>query len=693
MSTPAPRSPVVKTIGNVTFEDPFAGLQADTPEALAWQWEQDAEAEATIRAWPEFGKLEAAIRRHGSVLEAFLRSTPRRLGRRWFWMAPSEKSPLRTVWAADRLGDPGTPVVEMAALVAAADATASGVYWFEPSPDGEYVAMAICSHGAMVGEWRVVEVATGTVLPIRVPAAAYTGALPGWLPDASGFYHNDRDDQGRHRFRFIAVKPGTPARQQAVFEFADVPANVSGLTPEVSPDGRWIIGLAGPHERIALGLGDSRTGTWRRFLPEGYSGECGGAWLDRDRYVARAHGDECPRGRIVVIPVATSRDPASWRTIEPEGEAVLRAVGVMQGRLVVADVLHVSARFRSLALDGSDERVAPVEGPGNSMIAFLLRRFDRSDQLAFDYQTFTRSTAVYHWDLEADVVTVVWPSRRELPDIAVRQRFASSLDGTRVPYFLVHRRDTPLDRPRPALVTGYGGFNAALMPTYLAHLAPFVEAGGVLVHANLRGGAEYGKHWHEAGRLACKWNVFLDLFAVAEQVIADGITAPAMLAMSGASNGGLLAGVALVHRPDLWRVVVPVVPILDQLEPLPDTPELAPVRAIFFEDYGDPRHPVMSKVLYSYSPYPNIRDGVAYPAVFQVFGEKDLGCMPFHGRKFTARLREATTSGHPVLLRVWRATGHGAIDPDTSVRQAAEWVGFVMRELGMRVAPDRSAAG
>jgi prolyl oligopeptidase len=349
-------------------------------------------------------------------------------------------------------------------------------------------------------------------------------------------------------------------------------------------------------------------------------------------------------------------------------------------------------RFRTLALDGSDERTLPLEWPGSSMIALIMRRFDRSEALSFDYQTFTKAGALYAVDLPAHRVRTIAKPRREIEGMRVSQRFARSLDGAHIPYFLVHRADVAHDRPRPALITGYGGFNVAYMPTFLAHLAPFVQAGGVLILCNLRGGAEYGKHWHEAGRLACKWNVFLDLFAVAEQVIADGITQPEIFAMSGASNGGLLAGAAIAHRPDLWRAVVPVVPIFDQLEPLPPDPQFDPVRSIFFEDYGDPQHPVMSKVLYSYSPYHNVHDGVAYPAVFQVFGEKDVGCMPFHGRKFTARLQAATTASHPILLRVWKNTGHGAIEKDASLLQATEWVGFIMRELGMTVAEPTAAA-
>jgi prolyl oligopeptidase len=682
---PAPRESVTKTIGSVTFEDPYASLQADTPEALAWQWQQDALAERDARSWPGFEKLKASI----ASLQAvpwLMPSAKRRLGGRWFWIASSPGNGIRTVWSASNLEDVGQPVVEMEALVKPEDVAASLVYWYEPSPSGELVAASICSHGAMIGEWRVIEVATGRVLPIAVPATAYTGALPGWLPDDSGFYYNDRAEGGRHRLRFVPVKPGAEARADIVFELADIPANVSGVTPEISADGKWMIALAGPHERIAYMIGDLMRGQWRRFLPEGHEGECSGAWLDADTYVARVHTHEHPRGRIVAIPVATSTDVSSWRELVPQDRAVLRAVGVVGERIVVADALDVSTRFRTLARDGGDERIVPLEGPGSSPIAFVGRRFDTSTALSFEYQTFTASTAIYHFDVATNQLTTLVGSQARLDGIEVSQRFARSLDGTQVPYFVVRRKDVTLDSPRPALITGYGGFNVALMPMFLAHLAPFVQAGGVVIHANLRGGGEYGKQWHEAGRLACKWNVFLDLFAVAEQVIADGVTRPDRFAMTGASNGGLLAGAAIAHRPDLWRVVVPVVPIFDQMEPLPLDPQFDPVRAIFFEDYGDPSHPTMSKVLYSYSPYHSVRDGVAYPAVFQVFGEKDLGCMPFHGRKFTARLQAATTSGRPVLLRVWKNVGHGGGDTETSVLLPTEWVGFIMRELGMEPA-------
>jgi prolyl oligopeptidase len=166
-------------------------------------------------------------------------------------------------------------------------------------------------------------------------------------------------------------------------------------------------------------------------------------------------------------------------------------------------------------------------------------------------------------------------------------------------------------------------------------------------------------------------------------VIRDGVSTPDQMAIHGGSNGGLLAAAAAVQRPDLWRAAIPVVPLMDMMEPLPLTPDNAPIRAIFYEDYGDPQKPEDAASIIKWSPYHNVREGVAYPAVFQVFGEQDLGCLPHHGRRFTARLRDNSTSGRPVHLRVWRNTGHGSIDPDIASQQTAEILSFVMKELGL----------
>ena len=378
-----------------------------------------------------------------------------------------------------------------------------------------------------------------------------------------------------------------------------------------------------------------------------------------------------------------------FRTLVRDVEGHISVEQVADDLSALADaVLDCAVRFRTMGLDGSAERIVPLPGPGASFVAMVWRRFENNQALSFDFSSFTRSLTHYRFHPATGELEVLGTPGGTIDGVVVTQRFARSIDGTAVPYFLVHRDDLDLTQRHPAMVCGYGGFNVAMLPTPLGHLEPFIRAGGILVHANLRGGGEYGKHWHDSGRLAAKWNVFADLFAVAEAVIAAGLTSPDRLAMMGGSNGGLLAGAAIVHRPDLWRVVVASVPIFDLMEPFPlDAADVEAARAIFLEDYGSPSDTVMSKVLYSYSPYHNVKAGTAYPAVYQVFGEKDLSCRPFNGRKFTAALRAASSSGRPVHLRVWRNVGHGSSDGETSANQMAEWLAFVMHHLGMPLPP------
>ncbi len=693
-----PRRPVAKTVGAVDFVDDYDWLQRDTDEALAWMWRRDAEAQAAVEAIPGYAGLKHVMARaqgHASEGASAGNShfSPRLIAGLWFKQVSAGGGVTApSLRVSERPHDDGRVLIAAPALATDGDDAASVNFtWYEPSPNAEFVAIGYTSRGEMTGKWRVVEVATGRLLDVIEPCIAYSGAMVGWLPDASGYYLADRVPDGRHRVRFVPVKPGTPAREPHVFGLEQIPANVAGVTVQVSPDGLRAIALAGPHERIAYMLGDLARNEWRALMPPGHEGECQGAWLDGATYVARIHDADAPTGGVYAVPVATSQDRATWREIVAPGRAALKAVGVVDSHVVMAEVLDCAARFRSIGLDGTGERLVPLPGPGTSLVPMLLRRFESNEAFSFDFGSFTRNTTHYHFQPRSGALKVLGTPGATVDGVVVTQHFARSIDGTAVPYFLVHREDLDLSQPQPAMVYGYGGFNVALMPTPLAHLEPFIQAGGILVHANLRGGGEYGKHWHDSGRLAAKWNVFADLFAVAEAVIAAGLTRPDRLAMMGGSNGGLLAGAAIVHRPDLWRVVVATVPIFDQMEPLPLDAEFDAARAIFLEDYGSPSDPLMSKVLYSYSPYHNVRPGTAYPAVYQVFGEKDLSCRPFNGRKFTAALRAATTSGQPVHCRVWRNVGHGASDAQTRMEQMAEWVAFMMHHLGMTLPKAPSA--
>ncbi|ALJ14590.1 prolyl oligopeptidase family serine peptidase [Sphingopyxis macrogoltabida] len=671
--------PVRKTVGGVAFEDRFAHLQDDTPEALEWQWARDRAAQAAAEASPNYRPVYDRLLALASGGGLF---APRKVGGIWFgYTGDGGEIALR---AGETAPGEGQVIASTASLAEAAGGGAVMMTWFEPSPNGRYVALAWGRDGDMSGQWTVFETATGRRI-VDVPALAYTGARPGWLPDESGFWIDGRSDEGLHRLHFVPVADGATERPDVVLPETLVEAKHSGLTAHVSPDGRRAILVTEPHEHIALALLDLDTLAATPFLPDGWDGECDGSWIDAETYVARVN-DGAPQGRVVAIPVSHSTDRSTWRELVPESEGFIGWAGVIGGRLYVGDLLDVSLRVRVFDLEGRPLETLPLDNPGSSPSMLLERCVRPNDMLIFTHATFTRSAVLLTHDPETGELRQHDEPVHRLDDAVVERRFATSRDGTRIPYFIVRQQALPLDRPQPALVHAYGGFNVSMLPSFPSNFVPFIEAGGIFVQASLRGGAEYGKGWHDAGRLRNKQNTFDDLAAVAEALIADGISKPELMAFMGASNGGMLAGIAIVQQPHLWRAVVPSVPIFDMMEMLPLTAATAGVRAIMYEDYGDTTVPDVATSVIRWSPYHNIADGVAYPAVYQIFGEHDVGCMPFHGRKFTARLDEADSGGRPIHFRVWRDTGHGVVDPARVAAWNGEWLAFVMDQIGMKAA-------
>jgi prolyl oligopeptidase len=260
-------------------------------------------------------------------------------------------------------------------------------------------------------------------------------------------------------------------------------------------------------------------------------------------------------------------------------------------------------------------------------------------------------------------------------------RYASK-DGTRVSMFLVHREDRRADGTGPALLTGYGGFNVSHTPSFGRGVILFLEQGGLYAVAHLRGGGEYGEQWHRAGMLDRKQNVFDDLTAAAEHLVAAGECARDRLAVIGGSNGGLLVGAALTQRPELFRAVVCQVPLLDMLRY-----HHFRIARLWIPEYGSADDPEAFRWLHAYSPYHHVVDGTPYPAVLLTSGESDSRVDPMHARKMAARLQAATSSGRPVLLRLETRAGHGQGKPISKVLE--EWTDvwcFLFAELAMGAA-------
>jgi prolyl oligopeptidase len=397
--------------------------------------------------------------------------------------------------------------------------------------------------------------------------------------------------------------------------------------------------------------------------------------------------DGAARGRLVSIPLSTPTDRGTWREIVPGSENMLGQVVVTAGRAVLLDLVDTYARIRVFDASGTLEGEIELPGRGtvNSMSSSYVF-FTMMDQLVsaedgqliFFFSSFDQPPALYRAEVATRQITQLSRPETNLA-VQVLDLVGRSADGARVSYHVVARSDLDLSKPQPTVVHGYGGFNVSVTPGWLgARWAAWIEAGGIIVLAHLRGGGEYGTNWWKEGRLKLKQNSFADVHAVAEDLIKRGIATPHQLGVIGESNGGAMAAAVAIQRPDLYRASVPQVPITDALGRTRDA-----VSMMSTLDYGDPADPEMAEILLDWSPYQNVRDGIAYPALLIDCGANDARCPPWHGRKFAARVQQATSGGLPVLLRVRADAGHVSGGAAQKQVQSAEVLAFLADQLGL----------
>ena len=298
----------------------------------------------------------------------------------------------------------------------------------------------------------------------------------------------------------------------------------------------------------------------------------------------------------------------------------------------------------------------------------------------YTFTSFTIPPTIYRYDIASRKSTVFrQPEVNFNPtDYETTQAFCTSKDGTKVPMFITHRKGLRRDGQNPTLLYGYGGFNISLPPGFNSMLIPFLEQGGVYVQMNLRGGGEYGEKWHEAGMKLRKQNVFDDCIAAAEYVIAQKYTSPQKLALEGGSNGGLLVGAVINQRPDLFRVAIPAVGVMDMLRFHKFT-----VGWGWVSDYGSSDKADEFKALYAYSPIHNIKPGLSYPATMITTADHDDRVVPAHSFKYAATLQEAYTGQNPMLIRIETNSGHGSSNTKKALETTADIYAFMLWNMGV----------
>jgi prolyl oligopeptidase len=663
----------VDELAGVTFPDPYHWLEGDGPEVQRWQDEQGEAAAAWVRDWPHFDRLRESVARFQT---ARFEPLPRAAGGRWFRTTVPEGHTQASVVVSDDPAGEGRVLFDP---VQEDPARPPFVSWISPSPDGRVLAVGVCTDGSEQNTVRLVDVATGAALP-GTPAQTlmdnWTGGVH-WLPDSSGFIFAGIDGRAVDLSQRVWLHRDGTTTEVAV---PWLPGSDYRMVV-VSRDGRHAVAVQRLMDPVPVAVArlDGAELTWRPFLTD-VAGSVAGHLLG-DAWVAVTDVG-APRGRLVRIPLD---DPSSWEEVVAESDAVLRSVTPVGDALYLAEFVDTYARVRIVDADGNALGEVPLPGRGALVeLPFPMMNLGAarpSDEFLFAFSTLTSSAGTYRHRPGAPDVEVLTEPAVVIDGAVVEDGWATSADGTRVPYHLVHRADVPLDRPQPAMIYAYGGFNAPWVPSFPGVMAAVVDAGGVFVHGHLRGGAEFGRGWWEGGRLANKQNGYADLYAIAETLIADGVTAPDRLAVTGGSNGGLMAGVAVTQRPDLWAAAIPRVPLLDVIGACRDGYGNWVVRL----EFGDPDDPDEVRRMAGFSPYHLVEDGVAYPPVFLDSGDTDPRCPPWHARKFAARLQAATTGPAPVLLRIWRNVGHGwATDKEVALTENTEWLAFAMKVLGMR---------
>jgi prolyl oligopeptidase len=672
------RENAVDVLHGVRIDDPYRWLEEGASEEVArWAEAQDRFLRETLDPLLFRGALRERL---GELFSIGSVSPPSVHRGRYFYQKRTGAQEQPILYVRDGVRGADRVLLDPARL--STDGT-SALDWFYPSRDGRLLAYGVSEGGSEKSTLRIRDVERGEDLADVIP---WTRACSlEWRPDGSGFYYTRYPEPG-------AVPAGEEDYHRRVFEHVlgadwhdDPLVFGEGREPEdwpsvhVSPDGRWLA--------VSVSRGWTRTDVYlkdtlgdRGFVTVVERRESlFGVHLRNDRLYLHTN-DGAPRYRLLAADLSRP-GPESWRDVIAEGEDVLEGTDIVGDRIVAVWLRDASSRVT--LHDATGGLAGEVQLPVIGSVAGLTSEWDGAEAF-FGFSSYTTPPAVYRISLPSGG-TEPWASVESGVDptaFTVRLVRYASKDGTRVSMFLVHREDRRADGTGPALLTGYGGFNVSHTPSFGRGVILFLEQGGLYAVAHLRGGGEYGEQWHRAGMLDRKQNVFDDLTAAAEHLVAAGECARDRLAVIGGSNGGLLVGAALTQRPELFRAVVCQVPLLDMLRY-----HHFRIARLWIPEYGSADDPEAFRWLHAYSPYHHVVDGTPYPAVLLTSGESDSRVDPMHARKMAARLQAATSSGRPVLLRLETRAGHGQGKPISKVLE--EWTDvwcFLFAELAMGAA-------
>ena len=553
------------------------------------------------------------------------------------------------------------------------------------SHDGKYVAYGLGEDGSDWRQWKVLDVASGKTRHDNIDWVKFSGVS--WTTDNKGFFYSRYDEpaegkkfQGTNYYQKLYYHKLGDAQSEDRLVYQRQDQKEWGFGGHVTEDGRYLIihvwrGTERKNQVFYQDLQKSDAGTVE--LLKGFEAEY--EFVGNEATTFWFHTDDkAARKRLIAIDISKPQR-SHWQELIAEEKEVLTDVSVVGDRFFASYLKDAHSLVRVASLDGKNRKEVQFPGLG-TVGGFGGRR--SSSETFYSFTNYTTPATIYRFDLASSKSEVFRQPTVKFDQTryVTRQVFVRSKDGTKLPLFITHRKDIRPNGKLPTLLYGYGGFNISLTPGFSVSNLVWLEMGGVYVVANLRGGGEYGREWHEAGMKDRKQNVFDDFFASAQWLVDHRYTNSKKLAIRGGSNGGLLVGAAMTQRPKMFAAALPAVGVMDMLRYHKFT-----IGWAWVSEYGSSDDASDFQTLLRYSPLHNLKKGTSYPATLVTTADHDDRVVPGHSYKFAATLQHMHGGKSPVLIRIETSAGHGAFTPVSKrIDEAADVVSFLVNELGMR---------
>lgn len=666
-----------------TVDDYFGTKVADP-----YRWLEDDNSEET-KNWVKaqnkvtFGYLEQIASRN-KIKERLTKiwnfekmSTPYKKGKYYIYSQNNGIQNQGVMYYRDGLN--GTPKVLLDPNTLSTDGTVS-LSGTSISHDGKYMAYGTSKSGSDWVEYDVLEIETGKKLTDHIRWVKFSGVS--WQGD--GFYYSRYDApkgselSAKNEFHKVYFhKVGTSQDEdKLIYNDTDHPNRNFGA--DVTDDQQWLLVYTteSTSGNALMAMNLAKPNSPMQVIVDNFDNDYGVLDVVGSKMLVRTNKD-APRYRLVEIDI-NNPAPENWKEIIPQQKELLEETALAGDKIVVTYLVDVKTKVFIYDRNGNREGEIPMPGIVNCN---SLSGSKKDSLLFYNVVSYTAPASVYKYNVLTKTTALYQKPNIDFnsDDYETKQVFFPSKDGTKIPMFITHKKGIKLDGTNPCFLFGYGGFNISYTPEFRIDRAVFLEAGGVYAVANMRGGGEYGEEWHKAGTKCQKQNVFDDYIAAAEYLVKENYTNKDKLAIHGRSNGGLLIGAVMTQRPDLCKVCIPQVGVLDMLRYHRFT-----IGRAWSTDYGLSENQDEFKCLYAYSPLHNVKK-VEYPATLIVTGDHDDRVVPAHSFKFAATLQANQQGKNPVLIRIDTNGGHGSGKPTMQqIEEYSDIWAFVFENLGVK---------